>query len=44
MTEEGHPLTTPTQKWRFSGSIKLCASIKVCAWLTVKYFEIATFG
>ena len=24
--------------------IKLCASIKVSAWLTVNRFEIATFG
>ena len=38
------PITAPTQKWQFTGSIKLCASIKVCAWLTVKCSEIATFG
>jgi hypothetical protein len=24
--------------------MKLCASIKVCAWLTVNRFEIATFA
>jgi len=37
-------LTAATQKWRFSGYIKLCAAIKVSACLTVKRFEIATFG
>jgi hypothetical protein len=38
--------TAPTQMWRFSGLIKLFASIKVCAWLIphVRDSEIATFG
>ncbi len=36
--------SAPTKKWRFSGLIKLCASIKVGAWLTVKCFEIYTLG
>ncbi|SDZ21080.1 hypothetical protein SAMN05444412_107214 [Rhodonellum ikkaensis] len=44
MKQKRQPVTAPTQKWRFSGSIKLCASIKVSAWLTVKCSEIATFG
>jgi hypothetical protein len=29
--QERQHTTAPTQKWRFSGQIKLCASIKVCA-------------
>ena len=37
-------ITAPTQQWQFSGLIKLCTSIKVCAWLTVKCFEIVTLG
>lgn len=41
---ENNMLTAPTQKRWFSGQIKLCAFIKVFAWLTLNRFEIATFG
>ncbi|GEM_PF-4273766 len=36
--EEQLGITAPTQKWRLRAYIKLCASIKVSAWLTVKCF------
>jgi hypothetical protein len=29
--QEKRMLTAPTQKWRFSGLLKLCASIKISA-------------
>jgi hypothetical protein len=32
------------QRLNHPDSYRDCAFIKVCTWLTVKYFKIATFG